>query len=200
MPMSQGVSRPQGKGSALPMWLRAIDLPLLVVESIFRYLAIAALVLLVLNTGVNAALRNVLSVQIPGSQNMTILYFLPAIVFLGLTRVQAKDTHISATLVTERLGRNAQRYCKIVSNVLIVFVSYLMFAGAWTELLRVWGSSLGGSPDLPVGPSWLFVPLGFAIIMIRALQQTMVHAFYPSAIEALESASMSGERPGDEVA
>jgi TRAP-type C4-dicarboxylate transport system permease small subunit len=196
--VTEGAETPRRGEEGLPAWLRVADRWLAVAERAFGFIAVLTLILLILNTAVNAVTRNLWSVQIPGSQNITILYFLPALVFLGLTVVQANDSHISATLVVERFGKTGQRVCKIVTNVLIVVACFLMSTGAWGELARAWGSSLGGSPDLPVGPSWMLVPVGLAIVMLRAVQQVIVHSLTDvegkKATEALSSTEMTGDR------
>lgn len=178
---------PKSRERHLPPWLYFIDRFLHVFEVVFGLVGAIALVLLVVNTTANAILRSFFAVQIPGSLNITVLYLVPAIVFLGLIVVQANDAHIAATLVVERLGANSQRVCTIIVNLMIAVSCYFLAVGAWGELLDGWGTSLGGSPNLPVGPTWIFVPIGFFFVGLRALHQVVVLCFYPKAAAVSDS-------------
>ncbi|WP_435110968.1 TRAP transporter small permease [Nocardiopsis synnemataformans] len=132
-----------------------------------------------MNTVLNVVLRTAFAIQVPGSLNFTILYLLPILVFLGLGLVQAKNAHISATLVVDRFGEFGQRVFKIFNSALILVCATVMAVGATNELLLSWGQSLGGVGALPIGPSWIFVPLGLAMVALRALWQLLVLVLVP---------------------
>jgi TRAP-type C4-dicarboxylate transport system permease small subunit len=154
-----------------PSWLQIIDRGLRVIEWVFETLALAALAIMALFTTVNVVARYFFTAPIPGSLNMILLYLMPPLIFLGLGRVQATNAHIAATLFVDRLGMRGQRICRIVVTLVILVTVVLMTWGAFHELLEAWGKTLGGSPELPIGPSWIFVPLGLAALSLRALWQ-----------------------------
>lgn len=162
-----------GKGDR-PRWLEWIDRGLRAVEWVFETVALASLALMMLNTVGNALMRYLYDKPIPGSLNATLLYLMPALVFLSLGRVQAMNSHIAATLFVDRMPEVGQRLAKIVVTLVILGVVILMAKGSFIELTEVWGATLGGSPEFPLGPSWLFIPIGLAAIALRAAWQLLV--------------------------
>jgi len=174
-----GLDVPSSGQSGRPGWLHAADRVLRVVEWIFETLALTALALIMINTVVNAAMRHLFHSPIPGSLNLTLLYLMPALVFLGLGRVQAMNSHIAATLFVDRMGETGQRVAKIAVTVVIIAVVAIMVDGSAGELAVAWGQTLGGSPALPIGPSWIFVPVGLAAVGLRAVWQLLILVFVP---------------------
>lgn len=179
MAVSMGLDVPSAGNGRRPKWLQVVDRVLHSIEWVFETIALAALAAIMVNTVANAFMRKVYDDPIPGSLNVTLLYLMPAIVFLGLGRVQAMNSHIAATLFVDRLGATGQRLAKIAVTLVIVIVVALMAKGAMTELSVTWGDSLSGTPALPIGPSWIFVPVGLAVILLRAVWQLAVLALVP---------------------
>ncbi|PBC43765.1 hypothetical protein CJ178_21085 [Rhodococcus sp. ACPA4] len=153
------------------------DTVLKVIDWVLETLAITALIALMLLTCANAMMRYVFSSPIPGSMNITLLYIMPALVFLALPRVQAVNAHIAATLVVDRLGERSQRICRVAVTVIMVLIMGVMLQGALHELAGAWGTTLGGYPALPLGPSWLFVPIGLAGAIVRGIWQIATVSF-----------------------
>lgn len=152
-------------------WVDGVDSVLKVTDWILEALAITALIVIMLLTCANAAMRYLFSDPIPGSVNITLMYLMPALVFLALPRVQAVDAHIAATLFVDKLGDTGKKICRAIVTLIAVAIMLLMFRGACHELGEAWGTTLGGYPALPVGPSWLFVPIGLAGAVIRGIWQ-----------------------------
>jgi TRAP-type C4-dicarboxylate transport system permease small subunit len=177
--VSMGLEVPSSGGRGRPGWLHVVDRVLRVIEWLFETIALVALATIMVNTVVNAFTRHVYDSPIPGSLNVTLLYLMPALVFLSLGRVQAMNSHIAATLFVDRLGNVGQRAAKVAVTVVIVAVSAMMLNGSAGELRQIWGATLGGSPELPLGPSWIFVPLGIAAIVLRATWQLLILAVVP---------------------
>lgn len=176
MPMSIALPVPAPGDDKGPRWLRNLDSGLRLIEWVFETVALAALAIMALFTTVNVIARYFFTAPIPGSLNIVLLYMMPPLVFLGLGRVQATNAHIAATLFVDRLAMRGQRICRIIVGLVILVTVVLMTWGAFHELLEAWGKTLGGSPELPIGPSWIFVALGLAAISLRALWQ-LVHLF-----------------------
>jgi TRAP-type C4-dicarboxylate transport system permease small subunit len=162
---------PSSGDEAAPGWLQVADRGLRVVEWIFETLALAALAIMAVFTTVNVIARYFFAAPIPGSLNIILLYMMPPLVFLALGRVQATNAHIAATLFVDRMGQRAQRICRVIVTLVILTTVVLMTWGAVHELTQAWGKTLGGSPELHISPSWIFVPLGLAAISLRALWQ-----------------------------
>ena len=179
MAVSLAPSVPKPGEENRPQWLRVFDSALRFIEWALGIVAIVALVVMSVNAVLNVVLRTFFTIQIPGSLNFTILYLLPILVFLGLGLVQAKNSHISATLVVDRFGEFGQRVFKIFNSVVILLCSATLAVVATGELVLSWGQSLGGVGALPIGPSWIFVPLGLTAVALRALWQTLVLILVP---------------------
>ena len=180
MAVSLGLDVPEAGKSERPTWLEWFDRVLRAVEWVFETIALTALGLMMINTVANALMRHLYDDPIPGSLNATLLYMMPALVFLSLGRVQAMNAHIAATLFVDRMPEIGQRMAKIVVTVVILVVVVLMAQGSLGELQEIWGAKLGGSPELPLGPSWLFVPIGLAAIALRAFWQLLVLLVAPN--------------------
>ncbi|AKS33720.1 TRAP transporter small permease [Mycolicibacterium goodii] len=171
MAVSMALPVPVAGDDLGPSWLQIVDRVLRVIEWIFETVALAALAVMALFTTVNVIARYFFSAPVPGSLNMILLYLMPPLIFLALGRVQATNAHIAATLFVDRISMRVQRICRIVVTLVILTTVVLMTWGAIHELLEAWGKTLGGSPELPIGPSWVFVPFGLAALALRALWQ-----------------------------
>jgi TRAP-type C4-dicarboxylate transport system permease small subunit len=200
MAVSMGLNVPASGAGDRPGWLQAADRGLRVIEWVFETLALTALGLMMLLTVANAALRHVIQTPIPGSLNITLMYLMPALVFLGLGRVQAMNSHIAATLFVDRWSPTTQRFAKIVVTVVIIVVVAIMVNGASSELGHVWGKTLGGSPALPIGPSWIFVPIGLAVVGLRAIWQLLILGLVPGDPGVRQDPNAPAEMGGKEKA
>ncbi|MGJ0183913.1 TRAP transporter small permease [Corynebacterium glyciniphilum] len=169
--MAMSMAGPAPSAERAPGWLRKPESVLRVIEWILETIALAALAAMAIFTTVNAVARYFFASPIPGSLNMILLYLMPPIVFLALGRVQAANAHIAATLFVDRMRPGTQRICRIIVTLVILGCVMMMTWGSIQELMHMWGRSLGGMPELPVGPSWLFIPVGLAAITLRALWQ-----------------------------
>jgi TRAP-type C4-dicarboxylate transport system permease small subunit len=162
----------------------SIGRALQIVERVLEDLAMVALVAVMLLIMVNGVLRKGFAMPIPGSVNITTFYLMPALVFLALPSVQGSMSHISADIVVRRLSPAGQALCRVLVALLVLPIALLMLYGALRELGHVWGTTLGGYPPLPVGPSWIFVTLGLTGMVLRVLWQ----------LAGTQSATHSGHR------
>lgn len=158
-----------------PVWRG--DKVLKFVDWVLETLALTALMALMVLTVANAVMRYVFNDSIPGSVNMTLLYVMPTLVFLALPRVQAVHAHIAAAIVVDRLGAAGRRICAVIVRLVVVLIMLIMFSGAVQELVNAWGSALNGYLALPLGPSWLFVPIGLAGAVVRGIWQLLTVRF-----------------------
>lgn len=159
------------KGDAAAPPSKPGNIILKISDLILETLALTTVVTLMLLTVANAVLRYVFGAPIPGSLNFTLLFLMPAVVFLALPRVQALEAHISANLFVARMGPLGQYLCALVSRIVILLTTLLMFLSATVELRHAWSLWLGGFPPLPVGPSWLMACIGLAGVIIRVIWQ-----------------------------
>ncbi|MBV6759096.1 TRAP transporter small permease [Rhodococcus opacus] len=157
--------------SDVPFAVSKVDRALKVMDWVLEVFALGALTVLMLVTVANAFMRYVFESPIQGSMNISLLYLMPAVVFLALPRVQAVGAHISATLVVDRLGAHGRLLCKFLVTVIVVLIIAVMLQGALHELGGAWEAVLGGQPSLPLGPSWLFVVIGLAGAVVRGVWQ-----------------------------
>lgn len=172
--------------------LARINRPLTFVERALEAVSMVALVALVLLTMGNAIGRHFFSAPVPGSLNMTLLYCMPAIVFLALPRTQAEGAHISATLVVDRLTPRVRMYVGAFVAAVILVVTAAMLMGVWGEAASSMGDSTNGDPSLPLGPSWVVVPLGLLVVVLRVVWQ--LAATRQAEPESLRSGPIEVER------
>lgn len=164
-------TEPADTGRERSQPVRQVDRAMKAVDWLLETLALGALAVVMLLTVANAVARYLFQSPLPGAMNVTLLYFMPALVFLALPRVQAVDAHISATLVVDRLGPRGRMTCKVLVNLIVVLIMVVMLNGAVHELGGAWGAVLGGYPPLPMGLSWLVVPIGLTGAIVRGLWQ-----------------------------
>lgn len=162
-----------GSESDAPAFVHAVDRVLRGMDRLLEVFALGALTLLMLVTVANAFMRYVAKSPIQGSMNITLLYLMPAVVFLALPRVQGVGAHISATLVVDRLSDRGRTVCCFLVTTIVVLIMVVMLQGAVHELRGAWGAVLGGQPPLPLTPSWLFVVVGLAGAVIRGIWQLL---------------------------
>jgi TRAP-type C4-dicarboxylate transport system permease small subunit len=130
-------------------------------------LAAAGMMLL---TSADALSRYLLNSPILGAYEITEKYLMVALIFLGLSYAFRGGAFIRVTFLVDRLPRSARLVADHCAH-LVTLAYCLIFL--WASGLQAW-RALGDSTTLttvplPVGPSYLFVPLGFLALTAMLL-------------------------------
>ena len=90
--------------------------------------------------------------------------------FFGASAAYRARAHIAVAMVTERLPKPVQRVLAKVIDVLMLIVAvFVTFYG--TKLcLETWGQTVGQLPWMPVGATYLPVPLGGLTTVVFVLE------------------------------
>lgn len=94
--------------------------------------------------------------------------------FFGASAAYRARTHIAVAMVTERLPPGLQKV--LVSVVDLLMLSVALFT-TWygTKLcIETWGQSIGQLPWMPVGLTYLPVPLGGLTTVIFVLEHVLI--------------------------
>ncbi len=90
--------------------------------------------------------------------------------FFGASAAYRARAHIAVAMVTERLPKPLQRLLATVIDVLMLIVAvFVTFYGA-KLCLETWGQTVGQLPWMPVGATYLPVPLGGLTTLIFVLE------------------------------
>ena len=104
-------------------------------------------------------------------------YMLFFIAFLGTTWVLRSKSHISVTIVVERLKPRAQRYCNLFACAMGILISLVIF---WYGVKTTWDCCV---TDVRVVktfalPKWYFlsfIALGYFLMLIEFIRQFLGH-------------------------
>lgn len=91
--------------------------------------------------------------------------------FLGAAAAYRAGGHIAVTMLTDRLPRPAQRVLeRVVDALMLVVCAFVAWYGA-----RLVGETMGQSvaelPWLPVGVTYLSIPVGAAVTLVFVLER-----------------------------
>ncbi len=91
--------------------------------------------------------------------------------FFGAAAAYRANAHIAVAMVTDRLPASVRGLLLVVIDILMLVIALFM---AWygTKLcMETWGQHIGEIPWMPVGATYLPVPLGGAITVVFVLER-----------------------------
>jgi TRAP-type C4-dicarboxylate transport system permease small subunit len=131
-------------------------------EFVLVMLAAFACGVMMLLTSADAMSRYLFNSPILGAYEITEKYLMVAAVFLGMSYAYRGGVFIRVTFLVDRLPRGARivadYFAHLVSAAYCLIFLYATGQQAWRALSDT--ATLTTLP-LPIGPSYLFVPLGF---------------------------------------
>ncbi|WP_179151842.1 TRAP transporter small permease [Oceanobacillus senegalensis] len=140
-------------------------------ENFFLRFSQLALVIMMILTSLDALSRYIFSQSIIGAYEITEMYLMVILVFLSMSYVQKIDGHIRLDILFERLPSRLQDTLNIVyyllGALLMGFIGYqglLMSLNAWQNNLV-----MSGLINFPLWLSYIWVPIGSFLIMIRQI-------------------------------
>ncbi|MEB2317451.1 MAG: TRAP transporter small permease [Pseudomonadota bacterium] len=145
--------------------------------SIALVVAGIALLSMMIVVVLDVSLKYLLHQPVPGTLEMVSYYFMAACAFLPFAFVQKKEEHITMTLATDWLGKDALRV--LVGIVSLVGAAY-MFLFSWSSALEAIDmTSIGESTsaiyfEISIWPARWSVPIGTGLMGVWMLRQSLV--------------------------
>lgn len=99
-------------------------------------LAMISMFLMMLLITLDVILNKLIGRPIPGTIEVTSFYFMVLVVFLSLSYIEKKQSHISADFIVARFSRRAQGIYSILGKLLTIGFYSLMAYGAITQAIK----------------------------------------------------------------
>lgn len=99
--------------------------------------------------------------------------------FLGAAASYRAGAHIAVAMLTDRLPPEARRPLAGLVHVLMLLVAVFMTVYGAKLCMETWNQSIGELPWMPVGATYLPVPVGGCVTLLFILE----HMFFGSQIE-----------------
>lgn len=94
--------------------------------------------------------------------------------FLGAAAAYRAGAHIAVAMLTDRLPRGLQRQLRGVVHLLMLGVSAFMIFYGTRLCMGTWGQSIPELPWLPVGLTYVPLPLGGLVTLLFVLEHVLV--------------------------
>lgn len=142
------------------------------VEGAFAYLSYAALFLMTTLTTLDAFMRYLFNLPIPGVEEATVEFFMPALVYFAVAHIFRTGGHVRITLLSDLLPARVQRVLWSVFDVLTAALFALMAYGLFHRTVSAYRmNEYSTSPlNYVIWPSFAIVAIGCVLLVIRALQ------------------------------
>lgn len=137
-------------------------------EEAIIVLLTAAMSLLI---GIQIFMRYVVGASLSWSEELARYLFIWA-TYLGIAYAVRKDAHIRVTMLTDILSPNWRRAIRILTHVIFgAFALYVMYQG-WFMVEKTFRfGQRSASLGLPMGYVYLAPLTGFALVVLRLIQQ-----------------------------
>lgn len=145
------------------------------VERIVSTLAGVACVAIMVVTCASAAARYLIGKPIDGAFEITTLYLMPALVWLGMSGAERAGKHIRVKVVLERLPEVPRAVVTRMGSLVAGLVVALVAASSVLGVSRHWGQTLGGAVQLPMGPPYLLVTAGAFLLAGAMLASALLY-------------------------
>lgn len=160
---------------------------------------LAAMLVLVFG---NVVLRYAFNTGIPVSDELSRLLFV-WMVFLGAAVTLFEQAHLGVDTLVRRLSRKGRIVCFALSNLLMLYTTWLVFSGTWQQF----GINLGmTTPVMGISQAWFFVPVliftalaaaWFCLSLLRSLSGRMSDDELIGVRESEEDFDITQMPPGD---
>ncbi len=102
--------------------------------------------------------------------------------FLGAAAAYRAGAHIAVAMMTDRLPRHLQKACRIAVNLLMLTICLFMVVYGTKLCLETMNQTLADLPWLPVGLTYIPVPLGGLLTLIFVLENMFFGTQYQRAV------------------
>ncbi|MBK5204379.1 MAG: TRAP transporter small permease [Polaromonas sp.] len=94
--------------------------------------------------------------------------------FLGAAASYRAGAHIAVGMLTDRLPAGLRRGCELLVDVLMAIVCLFVMVWGMKLVLETMGQSLADLPWLPVGLTYLPLPVGGLLTLVFVLEKTFL--------------------------
>ncbi|OBZ95838.1 C4-dicarboxylate ABC transporter permease [Pararhizobium polonicum] len=145
----------------------------ILVKPIEAIIAACMAVMLLLVFG-NVVLRYLFNTGISVSDELSRLLFV-WMVFLGAMAALVERAHLGVDTLVKRLSRKGRIICFVLSNLLMLYATWLVATGTWKQFVINLGMT---TPVMGISQAWFFAPLlifaalsagWFSLALLRAL-------------------------------
>lgn len=94
--------------------------------------------------------------------------------FLGAAASYRAGAHIAVGMLTDRLPAGSRRGCELLVDVLMAIICLFVMVWGMKLVLETMGQSLADLPWLPVGFTYLPLPVGGLLTLVFVLEKTFL--------------------------
>lgn len=141
-------------------------------ETAFLWLSYAALLAMTVLTTADAFLRYLFNAPIPGVEEATVEFFMPALVYFAVAHVFKTGGHVRITLFSDLLPVRVQRVLWCIFDLLTAALFVLIAVGLFQRTLDASRmNEYSGSPlNYVIWPSFAIAAIGSVLLVVRAVQ------------------------------
>jgi len=108
--------------------------------------------------------------------------------FIGAAAAYRAGSHIAVTLLTDALPSLLRRMAAFVSDVLMLLVCFFVLWYGARLCAGTWGQSIAELPWLPVGATYLPLPIGAALTLVFVVERMVFGPQFERPIVRYEAA------------
>lgn len=108
--------------------------------------------------------------------------------FFGAAAAYRAGSHIAVAMVTDRMPRALQRLSAQLVHILMFGVAMFMLIYGSKLCQETWGQTIGEIPWMPVGATYLPVPLGGLMTLIFILEHVLLGSQHNRAVVTFDHA------------
>jgi TRAP-type C4-dicarboxylate transport system permease small subunit len=109
--------------------------------------------------------------------------------FLGAAASYRAGAHIAVGMLTDRLPAGLRRGCELLVDVLMAIICLFVMVWGTKLVLETMGQSLADLPWLPVGLTYLPLPVGSLMTLIFVLEKALLGSQSQRAVVAFDHES-----------
>ena len=94
--------------------------------------------------------------------------------FFGAAATYRAGAHIAVAMITDRLPASLRRLCARAVDLLMLAVALFMVFYGFKLVIGTWGQTIGDLPWMPVGASYLPLPLGGLLTLAFILEHMFI--------------------------
>lgn len=159
---------------------------------LFSFLMVVCLGLMVIMVFGNVVLRYGFNSGIMISEELSRWLFV-WMTFLGALVALRNHAHLGTDALVSRLPLAGKKACLVLTHLLMLFICWLMFRGAWQQTMINKGTT---SAVMEASLAWFFMP-GVVFAILAAL--ILVHELWKLATGRLAEAELIGVRESDDM-
>ena len=160
--------------------------------TLFGFLMVACMGLMVLMVFGNVVLRYGFNSGITVSEELSRWLFV-WMTFLGAIVAVRNHAHLGTDALVSRLSRRGKKACFVAAHVLMLFMCWLMFRGAWQQAVINYETS---SAVMQASMAWLYAS-GVVFAVLAAV--ILAHELWKLVTGKLDDAQLVGVAESDDM-